>query len=139
MFIRAAFATDDGQKFTSRHFGDANFFDIYEISKGGSKFVKQIKNSTEEDLDNDIHADPNKAKGIAKILLKEKVNIAASKIFGPNIKRIRKKFVCLLFDDIRLEAAIRIIQENYKTIEAEWSVGEDRMHINLKRSNNEKI
>ncbi len=132
MLIRAAFATDDGEVFMNKHFGDANFFDIYEISEDNSKFIKRVNNSTEKE-DEDIHADPNKARGIAGILLKERVNTTASKIFGPNIKRIRKKFVCLLFDDMRIESAIKIMQENYEAIDTEWALGEERTHINFKK------
>jgi len=132
LLIRAAFATDDGEVFMNRHFGDANFFDIYEISEDNSKFIKRVNNSTEEE-DEDIHADPNKARGIAGILLKEGVNTTASKIFGPNIKRIRKKFVCLLFDDMRIESAIKIMQEKYEAIDTEWALGEERTHINFKK------
>ena len=29
--IRVAFATDNGKTFMGRHFGDADFYDIYEI------------------------------------------------------------------------------------------------------------
>lgn len=131
MIIKAAFATDDGYNFMGRHFGDAEFFDIYEINEKSFNFVKRISNSTEEE-EEEIHADPKKAKSISKILLEQKINTAVSRIFGPNIKRIRKKFVCLILDDIKIEEAIKRIQENYNEIEAEWLKGEERSHISLR-------
>lgn len=130
MIIKAAFATDDGYRFMDRHFGDAEFFDIYEIDGKSSNFVKRILNSTEEK--EGIHADPEKAKSVSRILSGEKINTVVSKIFGPNIKRIRRKFVCILLDDISIEDAIQKIQENYNKIENEWLMGEERSHISLR-------
>lgn len=57
--LKFAFATDDGISFINRHFGDADFYDIYEISADKNKFIKRIDNTTE---DEEIHADPKKAK-----------------------------------------------------------------------------
>jgi len=100
--IKAAFATDNGKTFMSRHFGDAGFFDIYSIDENSFCLIKKVINSSEEE-NRDNHADPEKAKSISGILLKENVNTVVSRIFGPNIKRISEKFVCVLMDDIHIE------------------------------------
>ncbi len=130
MIIKAAFATDDGTYFMGRHFGDAEFFDIYEINENSFSFVKRILNSVEEE--DGVHADPEKAKSISQILSEEEVNCAVSKVFGPNIKRIRKKFVCILMDNIKISEAVKKIQENFKIVENEWIKGEERGHISLR-------
>ena len=130
MIIKAAFATDDGTTFIGRHFGDAGFFDIYEINKDHFTFVKRISNTVEEE--EGIHAYPEKAKSISQILSEEEVNCAVSKIFGPNIKRIRKKFVCILLDNLKIEEAVQKIQENINIVEKEWLKGEERSHISLR-------
>ncbi len=129
MIIKAAFATDDGKSFIKRHFGDAEYFLICEITEDNYRLINKIANSTEEER---THADPDKARGIAEILVKENVNTAVSFAFGPNIKRIRKKFVCVLVDDIPIETAVRTIRENLQVIEGEWLKGEGRGHISLK-------
>ncbi len=129
MIIKAAFATDDGNSFIKRHFGDAEYFLIYEITEDNYRLIKKIANSTEEEK---THADPDKARGIVEILVKENVNTAVSFAFGSNIKRIRKKFVCVLVDDIPIETAVRTIRENSRVIEGEWLKGEGRGHISLK-------
>lgn len=131
MNIIAAFATDDGTHFINRHFGDADLYDIYEISREDSRFIKQIRNTTGEE-DEDIHADPRKAKSVAGILLKEGVTTAVSNIFGPNIKRIRKKFVCVICREKTIEAGVRSIQRHIDEIEAEWLKGAERGHLRLK-------
>jgi len=38
--IITAFATDDGKSFIERHFGDSNYYYIYEMSSSGVEFIK---------------------------------------------------------------------------------------------------
>ncbi len=128
MTLTAAFATDDGMHFINRHFGDAELYDVYEISRENSRFIKQIRNSSGEES-GELHADPAKAKSVAGILLKEGVAIVVSKIFGPNIKRIRKKFVCVICREKTIEAGVRSIQNHIDEIEAEWLKGPERGHL----------
>ncbi len=129
--IITAFATDDGQAFMDRHFGDAKSFNIYEINSNQANFLKTISNTIEEE-DEEVHADPNKAKGIAGLLKKEKVQVVVSKVFGPNIKRIKKKFVCIITQEKQIGDSIKTIQQNMDIIIQEWEKGEIRNFINAK-------
>jgi len=70
--ITAAFATDNGKSFINRLFEDANYYMIYEISKDKMKFIDKIKNTT-NDLKEETHADPKKAKGVTGLLKNEGV------------------------------------------------------------------
>ena len=130
MKIITAFATDDGKSFINRHFGDANYYFIYEISSSDAKFIKKISNTTEED--EEIHADPKKAKGVTKMLKNENVKVVVSKIYGPNIKRIKKKFVCILMNNNNFYECAKTIQKKMDIIIDEWNKGEIRNHLNLK-------
>ena len=130
MKIITAFATDDGKSFIKRHFGDAYYYDIYEISASEAKFIKRIKNTTDEDQD--IHADTKKAKGVTVLLKNENVKVVVSKIYGPNIKRIRKKFVCILMNGEDISDSVKTIQQKFDIIINEWEKGESRSYINLK-------
>ncbi len=127
--LKIAFATDDGKTFMERHFGDAEYFYIYEINKENTEFIKIINNTTEEE--EDVHADPKKAGSIAKLLKQEKVQIVVSKVFGPNIKRIKRKFVCILMKENSIENSIEIIKNNLSTISEEWRKGEERNFLKL--------
>ncbi|HHE39383.1 MAG TPA: dinitrogenase iron-molybdenum cofactor biosynthesis protein [Candidatus Cloacimonetes bacterium] len=127
--IRVAFATDNGKTFMGRHFGDADFYDIYEIAGNNAKFIKRIDNTVDEE--EEVHADPKKAKGISKLLLHENVNVVVSKIFGPNIKRIKKKFVCIVVKDEEIEEGINKICLNIGKIYNEWEKGEERQHLSF--------
>jgi len=127
--LKAAFATDNGKTFMVRHFGDADFFDIYEIENDQANFIKRISNSSDEE--EEVHADPKKAKGITNLLQEEDIKIVVSKIFGPNIKRIRKKFVCIVVKDEEIDKSIIKICHSIDRIHEEWEKGIERKHISL--------
>ena len=129
--IITAFATDDGKSFIDRHFGDANYYAIYEISKSEIKFIQKIKNTT-NDYEEETHADPKKAKGVAELLKNEKVTTVVSKIYGPNIKRIKIFFVCVLMNNKNFSECTKIIQTKIDIIIDEWNKDETRNHLNLK-------
>ena len=129
MKLRVAFATDDGKTFMGRHFGDARFYDIYELDGDQASFIKRIENTVDEE--EDVHADPKKAKGISTLLLDEKVTVVVSKIFGPNIKRIKKKFVCIVVRDDEIDVGLKKICNNIEKIYIEWEKGNERKHILL--------
>ena len=122
--LKVAFATDNGKTFMDRHFGDADFYDIYEIDGDKTYFIKRIDNKV--DKEEEVHADPKKAKGISKLLLNENVNVVVSKIFGPNIKRIKKKFVCIVVKGEEIEEGLNKIYVNIEKIYSEWEKGESR-------------
>ncbi len=129
MKLRVAFATDDGKRFMGRHFGDARFYDIYELDENQASYVKRIENTVDEEAD--VHADPKKAKGISTLLLDEKVTVVVSKIFGPNIKRITKKFVCVVVKDDEIDIGLKKICDNIEKIYTEWEKGKQRKHLLL--------
>ena len=126
MNFNVAFATDDGETFVTRHFGDADLYHVYQISELDVKLIKVIENSTEEE---EQHADPRKAKGISHLLKKEDVSVVVSKVFGPNIKRIKKHFVCIATKEESIESAITRIIENATQVEELWKKGVNREHL----------
>jgi len=126
--LKVAFATDDGKSFMSRHFGDAEHYYIYEIDNNNANFIKKIDNTTEKEKN---HADPKKAKGITNLLSEENVNVVVSKIFGPNINRIKKKFVCIVVKDEKIEKSINNICDNIENIFREWEKGKERKHLSF--------
>lgn len=132
--LTVAFGTDDGEKFINRHFGDAKFYDIYEIDENKAEFIKRINNTTDEE--EEVHADPKKAKGIANLLLQKNVNVVVSKIFGPNIKRIKKKFVCVVMNDKRITGSLNRLCARVQTVIDEWEKGTNRKHLSFRKNNN---
>ena len=126
--MRIAFATDNGMNFITRHFGDALKYRIFEITSRESVFIEEIVNNTEEE---ERHADPKKAKSITNLLKEKNIKVVVSKIFGPNIKRIKTKFVCVLIKEETIDDAIIAIQKNINNIQKEWDAGENRNFLKL--------
>ena len=123
--IVVAVATDDGINYIDRHFGDAKYHDIYEISSSLIKLKKRISFDIEEN-DDDGHGDPKKAKGVSSILIKEGVTVALAAFFGPNIKRIKKKFVCVIKRDKDIDSGLELLQNNLLELLSEYDKGESR-------------
>jgi len=130
--MRAAFATDDGQTFMDRHFGDARYFDIYDLEGQSWVKVRRIDNTIEQD--ETVHADPRKAGGITGLLKAEGVQVAVSKVFGPNIMRIKKHFVCVRMDDQTIGDAQERLAGMAGRIEEEWNKGDERGFLNQLRA-----
>ncbi len=128
--IITAFATDDGETFVDRHFGDALQYEIYEIGVDSHKHIATINNVTEEE---EMHADPNKAKGVAGLFKKDRVQVLVSKKFGGNINRMKKKFVCILMNDPQIPDSIKTIQRHFDPVIKELEKGEDRHFLNWKK------
>ena len=78
--MKIAFASDNGKTYIERHFGDSNYYYIYKISESETTFIKKISNTTEED-DEEIHADPKKAKGVTQMLKEEKIGLNCEYLF----------------------------------------------------------
>ncbi len=114
--VLVAFSTDDGFNLTRNHFGDGKEFYIYEITQEGAKLVKVIKNTAPEE---DLHGDPKKASAIGQLLGKEGVQVLVGFAMGPNIVRMRKRFVPVISRCSSIEDAIKGIIDKYTEIEKE--------------------
>lgn len=127
--VIAAFATDDGNTFMNRHFGDAQQYVIYKITPTESRLIKAIGNTSEEEQQ---HADPNKARSVTQLFKRDNVQLLASKKFGGNIQRMKQQFLCVLMNDKSIPDAVKRIQQNFDAITKEWAKGENRHFLNLK-------
>ncbi len=127
--LRVAVATNDGKSFVDRHFGDADFYDVYEVSRDGWTHVHRLTNRVEEETG---HADPQKAKGIAKMLHGQSVQVALTQAFGPNLERIKSKFVCILTGQPNVAAGLIQIQRKLALVAEEWEKGETRSWLDFR-------
>ncbi len=130
-----AFATDDGENFVDRHFGDAKYYDLYEID-GEKKavFLKRIENKTE--IENEKpHGDPRKARGVFQTLAPFGVNVLVGRAFGPNINRMKSKFLCVIVGDEKIADGINRTLSNLDKIESEYEKGESREYLVLRKKN----
>lgn len=129
MKLTVALATNDGQNFINKHFGEANKYQIYEFNNDNYKYIKSIQNNS---ITEEKHADPKKAKSIVQILKKEGVQVICNLAFGANIKRVKKKFVPVITSKSELEQGLKELLENYDQILQLWNAGKKREYLNLK-------
>ena len=126
-----AFASNDGKTLNiDRHFGDSNYYLFYKISPTKTEFLEKRESAKFKEDESIKHGDPSKAKGIGFFL--KDADVLVSKIFGPNIKRMIKKFPCVLVKSPSIEDNIKIIQNNMDKIVEELEKGEERKHLILK-------
>jgi len=123
-----AIATDDEKHFIQRHFGDAKSYLIYQLDESGWVFLKKLANKSEEER---MHADPVKAGSITGILKEEGVQVLVSRAFGPNIKRMIKKFACVLVSEESIETGLDSMERNYSAILEKWKQGPERSHLKI--------
>ena len=129
--IRIALATDDGTSFTDHHFGDALYYDIYDIQENSERFIKRIENTVKEDEEK-THGEQKKAQGIMGLLKQEGVQGAVSRVFGPNIKHIRHFFVCIVIRNTGTHAqALTAIQKNLEAIRSAFAKEEEKNIVSL--------
>ena len=129
--LTVAVATDDGKTYITRHFGDARGYDLYGITDTSVTFLKRLSNTTEEDAGEDVHGDAEKAKGIATILADHGVQITVSRVYGPNLKRIRKRFVCVIDQTGTIEQMLQGLQDMHAELIRQWSDSSERTLIRL--------
>ena len=101
-----AVGTDDKISFSADHFGSAQFFLIYTLNLHTKEIQlqKTIPNKTPEE---NRHGDPKKAQNISVLL--QGIPILIGRYMGPNITRIRKKFIPIIAAIDSIEDSLAIL------------------------------
>ncbi len=104
--IRVAFGMEDELTLTEEHFGDAEFFKIYDVYEDGRvEYVDSRDNKTpEEEEHEEHHGDPRKFRAVISLL--EDCDVLAGFRMGPNFLRIRDKS-----DKVPLLTETRVLRE----------------------------
>ena len=131
MKILFACGTDDGKTLTDEHFGSASFYMIFSMDgdSGKIEFVRRMENTSPEER---MHGDPQKAKYLSQMLKDIPVLVAFA--MGPNITRMRKRFVPVISRVREIEKALEVLPRYREEIIEEMGKpeGEDRRIIYLK-------
>jgi NAD-dependent dihydropyrimidine dehydrogenase PreA subunit len=110
-----AIGTDDGERIKSDdHVGMSRYFQVLKYSGGKFHLEEKRENSKYKEDEARIHGDPGKAKATASSL--KNIDVLVGKMFGPNIKRLKNRFVCAVIREESIEEAIQIIEENINEI-----------------------
>ncbi len=132
MKIKLACGTDNEVELTNKHFGSSKYFLIYELNLENKdlKFLEEIENST---LKEEKHGDIKKAKSISELLKNVFVLVAFK--YGPNIKRIKKKFIPIISREKNIEKILNKVKHFSNEIksEIEKEKGIDKEIIYIKK------
>ncbi len=112
--MRVAISTENEIQMTRDHFGEGTLFLIYEINREGYILLEKRENST---LSEDEHGSEEKARDIASIL--RDVDVLLGFQFGPNILRIKDRFLPVVSRENHIDVALRLFFKNYMYVERE--------------------
>ena len=125
--IIAAIGLKNDKELTDKHFGDSAYFDVYELTHINIIKIKRVKNVKIEER---MHGDPKKASAIGTLLKDTDILVAFR--MGPNILRMKKKFVPVIINSQNIEKIKTTLIENYDKIFKEVQKNGERNYITLK-------
>jgi len=114
--LKVAFGMEDDEHLIDAHYGDSEFFAIYEVCEDGSvRLIEKRPNKAKdfEEEHDEGHGDPRKFKAVVSQLLD--VDVLAAFRMGPNFLRIRDKTnkVAFFTRTRDLKLALQRILENF--------------------------
>jgi len=110
-----AIGTDDNETIKQDdHVGMSKYFQIWKYSDGKLTFIEKRENVKYKENEARMHGDPGKANATASAL--KGVDVLAGRRFGPNIVRLKNKFVCAVIRTKSIEQGIKLIKENINEI-----------------------
>jgi len=110
-----AVGTDDSKTIKSGdHVGMSKYFQIWKYSNGELTFEEKRKNVKYKEDESKIHGDPGKARATASVL--ENIDVLVGKRIGPNIKKLKYKFVCAVVREKTIAETIGLIKGNINEI-----------------------
>jgi len=124
--IMVAIATDDGRMIQGEdHFGMAEQYQVWSLGNNESAYLETRNNVKYEEDESIKHGDPGKAKSTAETL--KNIDVLVGKRFGPNITRLKNKFVCAVVrGDTSIHQGLEIIGENINEILEEKNAAEKK-------------
>ena len=131
--LLVAFATRDGDAIPKGHFGEAPRFDIYRLSETMVERVASVHNPRTGASRSDHQQTGRGGGGIGRFLGEHGAQVMVSRGFGPNIQRMRRRFLPVKVDLDSVAGAIGLLQANWPTVQAQWLQGEERKHLVLRR------
>jgi hypothetical protein len=110
-----AIGTDDDKTIKQEdHIGMSKFFQIWKYSNGKLIFQEKRDNVKYKEDEERSHGDPGKAKATSSVLID--IDVLVGKMFGPNIVRLKNKYVCAVIREPEIKKATEIIKENINEI-----------------------
>jgi Dinitrogenase iron-molybdenum cofactor. len=115
--LRVSFGMENDSTLSNKHFGESNFFLIFDIYENGDyKFLEKRKNTTLDMANENLHGDVNKFRSL--ILLLNDVDILAAYRMGPNYLNIKNKTdkIPFLTRTDNFQESLEIIKLNFEKL-----------------------
>ncbi|ANF21792.1 NifB/NifX family molybdenum-iron cluster-binding protein [Thermococcus piezophilus] len=116
--LKVAFGMENDETLIDAHYGDSEFFAIYEVCEDGSVKLLEKRPNKAKDIKehNEGHGDPRKAKAIVGQLMD--VDVLAAFRMGPNFLRIRDESdkVAFFTRTRDLKLALQRVAENFNDL-----------------------
>ncbi|MFA4700461.1 NifB/NifX family molybdenum-iron cluster-binding protein [Pyrococcus kukulkanii] len=126
--LKVAFGMEDDEKLIDAHYGDSNFFAIYEVCEDGSYrwLEKRTNKAKEMEEEDEGHGDPRKFRAIIEQL--KDVDVLAAFRMGPNFLRIRDQSdkVAFFTRTRDLKVALQRVIENFDEL---WKQVQEKKSI----------
>lgn len=128
--LLVAIGTDDGKTIKAdNHVGMSKSFQVWVYENGEANYREMRENVKYREDESKTHGDPEKARATASAL--ENIDVLIGEKFGPNISRLKNKFVCAVVRGKRTIAqGIDMLKENINEIVEEKN-GEEKKGIVL--------
>ncbi|MFP4458876.1 MAG: NifB/NifX family molybdenum-iron cluster-binding protein [Candidatus Zixiibacteriota bacterium] len=111
-----AIATDDENLIANRHFGEAKSYLIYNIQNNSAEFLSKIENTSRRESNDSGHGDAAKAMDVKNLLKRRDVDVILGHKIGPNITRIRKRFVPIVSRKRDIEDTLGLVVRSFSKI-----------------------
>lgn len=127
--MRIAIGTDDTTSLHDDHMGESARFLIYDVSQDETRLVETRQNRPYDEDPAHPHGDPGKARLMSKVFAG--VDVLVARHFGPNVKRMLRRFVCVRVRADTVDEALALISSNLPSLEESQRQGAERRPIVL--------
>ncbi len=114
--LKVAFGMEDEEHLIDAHYGDSEFFTVYEVCEDGRVKLLEKRPNKAKDFEEEEHGDPRKFKAVVSQLLD--VDLLAAFRMGPNFLRIRDRTnkVAFFTRTRDLKLALQRVVENFSSL-----------------------
>ncbi|AFK22773.1 NifB/NifX family molybdenum-iron cluster-binding protein [Pyrococcus sp. ST04] len=128
--LKVAFGMESDDKLIDAHYGDSNFFAIYEVCENGEVRLLEKRHNKARDMEEEDegHGDPRKFRAIIELL--KDVDVLAAFRMGPNFLRIRDQSdkVAFFTRTRDLNVALQRVLENFDEL---WRQVQEKKKANM--------
>jgi len=122
--FRFAIGTNDGTLLNSDHVGNAGQYHIYRVTAEEAVFEEVRQNAAIEEDESLAHGDPQKAAAMGSLL--KDLDGIAGKRFGPNVKRMLRRFVCVRTRVATVTEAVALLVSHADALSQAQAAGQQR-------------